>query len=40
LRIVRMLSRQLEATLTLRGQGGVTAEVEFAVPAEARDLAA
>ena len=40
LRIVHMLARQLDATLTLRGQDGVTAEVEFAVPAEARDLAA
>jgi two-component sensor histidine kinase len=40
LRIVRMLARQLDATLTLRGQDGVTAEVEFVVPAEARDLAA
>jgi hypothetical protein len=35
-----MLARQLDATLTLRGQGGVTAELEFGVPAEARDLAA
>ena len=40
LRIVSMLIRQLDATLSLHGQGGVTATVEFGVPAETQEAAA
>jgi two-component sensor histidine kinase len=32
--IIRLFTSQLGATLTLTGDGGVTARVEFAIPAE------
>ena len=40
LRIIRMLVRQLDATLELAGEGGVTARVAFKVPMQTHDAAA
>ena len=40
LRIIRMLVRQLDARLTLGGEGGVTASVAFRLPMQSHDAAA
>ena len=40
LRIVRMLVRQLDARLSVRGDGGVTTRVAFRLPLQAHDAAA
>ena len=40
LRITRMLVRQLDAELSLRGEGGVSASVTFKLPVQAQDTAA